>query len=67
MLAERKFNSIETLISQAVGDLDISHEEFIMILNEKDRYEKMKYDLINENGNEKQEIVKISSINQKNK
>ena len=67
MLAERKFNSIETLISQAVGDLDISHEEFIMILNEKDRYEKMKYDLISENGNEKQEIVKISSINQKNK
>ena len=31
MLAESKFNSIETLISQALGDLDISHEEFIMI------------------------------------
>ena len=29
MLAESKFNSIETLISQALGDLDISHEEFI--------------------------------------
>ena len=27
MLAESKFNSIETLISQALGDLDISHEE----------------------------------------
>ena len=26
MLAESKFNSIETLISQALGDLDISHE-----------------------------------------
>ena len=36
MLAESKFNSIETLISQALGDLDISHEEFIMILKEKD-------------------------------
>ena len=35
MLAERKFNSIETLMSQALGDLDISHEEFIMILKEK--------------------------------
>ena len=32
MLAESKFNSIETLISQALGDIDISHEEFIMIL-----------------------------------
>ena len=28
-----KFNSIETLISQALTDLDISHEEFITILN----------------------------------
>ena len=31
MLAKSKFNSIETLISQAQGDLDISHEEFIII------------------------------------
>ena len=61
-LAESKFNSIETLISQALGDLDISHEEFIMILNENDKYEKMKYNLITENRDEKQEIVKLSSI-----
>ena len=62
MLAKSKFNSIETIISQVLGDLDISHEEFIMILKEKDRYKKMKYNLINENGDEKQEIVKIISI-----
>ena len=62
MLAENKFNSIETLISQPLGDLDISHEEFIMILNEKDKYKKMKYNLISKNADEKQEIVKISSI-----
>ena len=62
MLAESKFNSTETLISQALGDLDISHEEFIMILKEKDKYEKMKHNLISEYGDEKQEIVKISSI-----
>ena len=62
MLAESKFNSIETLISQALGDLDIGHEEFIMILKEKDKYEKMKYNLISENGDEKQEIVKLSNI-----
>ena len=62
MLAKSKLNSIESLISQALNDLDISHEEFITILNEKDRYEKMKYNLTSENENEKQEIVKLSSI-----
>ena len=66
MLAKSKLycisNSIETLISQALGDLNISHEEFIMILKEKDRYEKMKYNLISGNGDKKQEILKISSI-----
>ena len=31
-----KLNSIETLISQALIHLDISHEEFITILKEKD-------------------------------
>ena len=62
MLAKSKFNSIETLISEALIDLDISHEEFIKILNEKDKYERMKYNLISENGDEKQENVKLSSI-----
>ena len=62
MLAKSKFNIIETLISQALGDLDISHGEFVMILKEKEEYEKMKYNLISENEDEKQEIVKISSI-----
>ena len=62
MLAESKFNSIETLISQALHDLDISHKEFKMILNEKDRYENMKFNLISENGDEKQETTKLSSI-----
>ena len=61
MLAEIKLNSIEPLISQALGDLDISHEEFIMILKEKDKYEKMKYNLISENGDEKQETIKLSN------
>ena len=37
MLAKSKFNSIETLISQALIDMYISHEEFIAILKEKDR------------------------------
>ena len=42
MLAQSKFNSIETLISQALIDLEISHEEFKTIDKEKEKYEKMK-------------------------
>ena len=49
MLAKSKLNSIETLISQALIDLHISHEEFVTILNEKDKYEKMKDNLRSEN------------------
>ena len=39
MLAKSKLNSIETLMSQALIDLDISHEEFKTIVNEKEKYE----------------------------
>ena len=67
VLAESKFNSLETSISQALNDLDISHEEFKMILDEEDKYEKWKYNLASENGNEKQETTKLSSILSKNK
>ena len=42
VLAKSKLNSIETLISQAWIDLDISHEELITILKEKDKYKRMK-------------------------
>ena len=62
MLAENKFNSIETLISQALNDLDISHDEFKMILNEKGKYEGMKYNSIGENEDKKQETTKLSSF-----
>ena len=66
MLAKSKLNSIETLISQALNDMEISHEEFIIILNEKDKYERMKYNLRSENENKKQKIIKLSSIKSKN-
>ena len=66
MLAKSKFNSIETLISQALNDMNISHEEFIAIRKEKDRYEKMKENIRDKNENEKQEIIKLSSIKSKN-
>ena len=49
MLAKSKLNSIETLISQVLIDMEISHEEYITILKEKDKYVKMKNNLKSEN------------------
>ena len=61
MLAKSKFNSIESLISQSLNDMEISHEEFITNFKEKDRYEKRK-----ENIRDKNEIIKLSTIKSKN-
>ena len=41
-LAKNKLNIIETLISQALIDFDISHEEFSKIIYEKNNYEQIK-------------------------
>ena len=60
MLAKSKLNSIEKLISQALIDLDIIHEEFTRILKEKDKYERMKENLRSEN--EGYKIMRLSSI-----
>ena len=64
MLAKSKLNSINTLISQALIDMDINHEEFITILKEKDRYEMMKDNLRNKNG-ELYEIMRFNSVKSK--
>ena len=61
MLTKSKINSIETLISQALIDMNISHEEFITILRDKDRYELMKDSLRSENG-ESYKIMRFSSL-----
>ena len=62
MLAKSKFNSIETLISQALNDMEISHEEFLTICKEKSRYEKIKEDIRDKNEHKEQEIIKLSNI-----
>ena len=51
MLAKNKLNSIETLLSQALIDMEISHEEYSTILKVKDKYERMKDNLKSENEN----------------
>ena len=60
MLAKSKFNSIETLVLQALLVIETSHGEFIIILKEKDKYEKMKDNL--KTKNEKYEIMRLSSV-----
>ena len=47
MMAKSKLNSIENLISQELIDMEISCEEFVTILKEKDKYEKIKENVKN--------------------
>ena len=42
MLAKSKLNSTETLMSQALIDLDISHGKLKTSVDKKEKYEKMK-------------------------
>ena len=42
MLVRSKLNSIETLISQALTDLEISHKEYKTIINEEENYRRLK-------------------------
>ena len=60
MLAKSKLNSIENLVSQALIDIEISHEEFVAILKVKDKYKNMKENVRSEN--EKQEIMRLCSV-----
>ena len=66
MLPKSKLNGIETLISQALIDMEISHEEFVAIFKEKDKYEKMKEnvkDVSERSSAEKQENMRLNSVN----
>ena len=73
-MAKSKLNSIETLVSQALIDMEINHEELITInkiskrnirkinidINLKDKYEEMKENL--RNINEKLEQLWIQNL-----
>ena len=63
MLAKSKLDSIETLVSQALTDIEISHEEFNAIIREKQKYERMKENV--RNVSEKQENMRLNSVNSK--
>ena len=66
ILAKSKLNSIEALVSQALVDMEISHEEFMAIFKEKDKYEKIKENVrsVSERSSvEKQENIGLNSAN----
>ena len=47
VLARNKLNIVETLLSSALSNLDISHEEFAKIIDEKVKYEEIKENIKN--------------------
>ena len=61
ILAKGKLNSIEILVSQALIEMEVSHEKFITILNQRHKYEKMKENLrnVNEKLEEKTENTRL--------
>ena len=65
MLAKSKLGSTETLVSQALINMEISHEEFNEIIREKQKYERMKENV--RNVSEKQENARLNNVNLKKK
>ena len=66
MLAKSKLDNIESLVSKALIDMDINHEEFITILKEKGKNEKMKENVRNISEKleeEKQKNKRLNSVN----
>ena len=61
ILAKSKLNNIETLVSQALTDMEISQEEIIAGFKEKDEYEKMKENV--RGVSKKQEHLRLNSVN----
>ena len=53
LLAKSKLNSIEILISKALIDSNISHDEFILINNFLKEYDDMKEEIKNSNSSSK--------------
>ena len=68
MLAKSKLNSIESLVSRALIDMNLNHEKFITILKEKDKYKKMKENVRNisdksEEQKEKTKNMRLNTVN----
>ena len=63
MLAKSKLNNIESLMSQKLIVLGISHEELKTIVNEKEKYDQMKESIRNKK--KEMKLVKIHKLTKK--
>ena len=61
MLARSKLNSIESKISEALINNEISHEDFMTILNEEKKYRELK-ESIRMMNSQRSDVEKVSSI-----
>ena len=61
MLARTKLNSIESKISEALINNEISHEDFMLILNEQTKYRELK-ESIRMMNSQRSDVEKISLI-----
>ena len=63
-LAKKILNNIETLLSQALTDFDVNHDEFSKILDERNDYESVKENvtLALKNSDEKIQYVNDSTV-----
>ena len=61
MLARSKLNSIESKISEALINNEISHEDFMTIINEEKKYRELK-ESIRMMNNQRSDVEKINLI-----
>ena len=61
MLARSKLNSIESKISEALINNEISHEDFMTILNEEKKYRELK-ESIRMMNSQRSDVEKINLI-----
>ena len=59
MLAKSKLNSIETLVSQALIDMEISHEEFNTTVREIEKNERN----VSEHNSIEKQNMRLNSVN----
>ena len=68
MLAKSKLDSIVTLVSQALIDMEINHEKINAIIRDKQKYERLKEnvrDVSESSSTKKQENMRLNSVNSK--
>ena len=61
MLARSKLNSIESKISEALINNEISHEDFMTIINEEKKYRELK-ESIRMMNSQRSDVEKVSLI-----